>query len=62
MLRYRVQIKQFTGEIAFAEKHLGSGGTNTLIVIIAVVIFTGTLMYSLGTLQAIMDKLLGGFF
>ena len=62
MLRYRRWIKDFTGDIAFAEKYLGSGGTNTLIVIVALLVFVLSLMYSLGTLQVIMQKILGGFF
>jgi len=62
ILKYRSQIKGFTGDIAFAERFLGVGGTNTLLVIVAILVFVGSLMYSLGTLQAIMEAVLGGFF
>lgn len=62
MLRYRRHIKDFTGDIAFAERYLGSGGTNTLIVLIAILVFVLSTMYALGTLQAIIQSVLGGFF
>lgn len=62
MLKYRRQIKDFTGDIAFAERYLGSGGTNTLIVLIAILVFVLSTMYALGTLQAIIQGVLGGFF
>ena len=62
MLRYRRQIKDFTGDIGFAERYLGSGGTNTLIVLIAILVFVLSSMYALGTLQAILQSVLGGFF
>ena len=62
MLKYRGAIKNFTGDIAFAEKYLGSGGTNTLIVILAVFAFIGSLMYAFGTLQSLLQNTIGGFF
>lgn len=62
MLKYRRQIKDFTGDIGFAEHYLGSGGTNTLIVLIAILVFVLSTMYALGTLQAIIQGVLGGFF
>ena len=54
MLKYSGQVKQFTGNIDFAEQYLGSGGTNTLIVIVALLIFVSCLMYFTGTLESIM--------
>ncbi|MBD3360373.1 hypothetical protein GF366_01070 [Candidatus Peregrinibacteria bacterium] len=62
ILKYRAQIKGFTGDIAFAERIFGVGGTNSLIVVVAILVFILSLMYSLGTLQAIMQSVLGGFF
>lgn len=62
MLKYRRAIRDFTGEIGFAEKFLGSGGTNTLIVLLAIAVFIGSIMYALGTLQAILQAFLGPFF
>lgn len=62
ILYYRRSIKEFFGDVGFAEKYLGMGGTNTLIVIIGLLLFVGCLMYALGTLQALMNGLVGGFF
>lgn len=62
ILRYRRQIKEFMGNVGFAEKYLGSGGTNTLIVILGILVFAGSLMYALGTLQMMFSKFLGPFF
>ena len=36
ILYYRRPIKEFFGDIGFAEKYLGMGGTNTLIIIIGI--------------------------
>lgn len=62
ILKFRGQIQGFTGDIAFAERIFGSGGTHTLIAVIALAVFIGFLMYALGTLQAILDAVLGPFF
>lgn len=61
-LYYRRAIKEFIGDVGFAEKYLGVGGTNTLMIIIGVLIFVGSLMYALGTLQALIDGTVGTFF
>jgi len=62
ILKYRGPIKDFTGDIGFAEKYLGTGGTHTFIVVFAVLCFILPLMYALGTLQAIFQSTLGMFF
>jgi hypothetical protein len=59
---YRMQIKHFIGDVGFAEKIFGGGGTYTLILIIALLTFFGSLMYALGTLQTLLSKFLGPFF
>ena len=51
IFKYRWQIRQFTGDIDFAEKYLGAGGTNNLIIILGLLTFIGSLMYAAGTLQ-----------
>ena len=53
LLKYRGPIKQFTGDFDFAEKYLGTGGTNTFFVLLAILIFVITLMYFTGTLPTI---------
>jgi len=62
LLKYRVQIKHYVGDIAWAEKIFGSGGTYSLIAVLAFVSFFGSLMYFLGTFQAILHDYLGPFF
>lgn len=62
ILRYRRAIKEFIGEVGFAEKYLGMGGTNTLIVIIGILVFVGSLMWGLGTLQKLLQGTVGNFF
>ena len=62
MLKYRGQVKQFTGDIDFAEKYLGSGGTNTLIVIIALLFFIGGLMHFTGALDSLVQNTFGSLF
>ena len=62
ILLYRRPIKEFIGNVGFAEKFFGSGGTNTLVVLIAIVLFVGSLMYGLGTLQSVLVGVFGGIF
>ena len=59
---YRAKIKMFTGDIGFAEKYLGSGGTYSLFVLIGVATFLITLMYITGSLQSVLNSLLGPLF
>jgi hypothetical protein len=58
ILVFRPQIKDFTGDIGFAERYLGPGGTWTFFIILGVLIFIFSLMWALGTLQ---DFLMGTF-
>ena len=55
---YRYKIVQFTGKLDWAEEKLGAGGTYTLVIIISFVIWIGSLMYSLGTLDGIFLSLI----
>jgi len=57
LIIYRVPVKHFIGNINWAEKHLGSGGTYTLLALIGFFGFFLSLMIMTGTL----DLLLGGF-
>lgn len=60
ILKYRMQIRGVIGDVQFAENHLG--GTYNLILLIALAVFVGSLMYSLGTLQVLMQATVGRFF
>ena len=62
LLKYRVQIKHFMGDVPWAQKVFGSGGTYTLIMLLAFASFFGSLMYFLGTFQAILHDFIGPFF
>lgn len=62
ILYYRRAIKEFIGDVGFAEKIFGVGGTNVLIVVIGILVFIGSLMYSLGTLQSFLQGTVGMFF
>lgn len=59
---YRERVKRFTGDMAAAEKWFGVGGTYTAILIFGLVVSIGSLMYALGTLQALLGTILGPFF
>ena len=45
LIIYRVPIKGFFGQIRWAEEKLGSGGTYTLMVLVALLMFIFSLMY-----------------
>ena len=53
MIMYRKQIIDFTGKFGWAEEKIGPGGSYTLIIIIALVIWMGCLMYSLGSFDLV---------
>lgn len=59
---YRERIKQFTGDMGFAEKWFGAGGTYTAIMIIGILVSLGSLMYALGALQIMFMTVLGPIF
>lgn len=62
LLKYRVRIKSYMGDVGWAEKIFGQGGTYTMLVVLAFVSFFGSLMYFLGTLQTFFHDYLGPFF
>ena len=62
ILVFRPWVKNFTGNIGFAERYLGPGGTWTLLLIIGVGLFIIGLMWATGTLQGIFWGRFGGFF
>jgi len=62
IIRYRSRLKDLIGNVSFAEKYLGSGGTNTFIVLLGLLTLVLSLMYVLGTLQAIFGSFLGPLF
>jgi len=59
---YRYHLKQFTGNVGFAEQYLGAGGTYSLFVIVGLVVSILCMMYAFGTLQDFYTGYLGLFF
>jgi hypothetical protein len=53
ILKYRLFVKDVIGNVGFAEKYFGTGGTHTLVIIIALIVFLASLLYSTGTLTAL---------
>ncbi len=62
MLKFRRQVKDFIGNVDFAERFLGSGGTNTLVVLLALVLFFGSIAWATGALGSVLDSFLGPLF
>ena len=58
ILIFRPQLRDFIGDIGFAERYLGPGGTWTFLAILGIGTFILSLMWATGTLQAS----LGSFF
>ena len=59
---YRDQLKQLTGDIAWAEQYLGSGGTYNFFIIIGLVVTVLSIMYAFGSLQELTAGSIGVFF
>ena len=62
ILYFRRAIREFIGNVDLAEKYLGTGGTNTFVVLIGILTFILSLMYGFGALQAFMIGSFGRFF
>jgi hypothetical protein len=58
---YRQKIVAFTGKLEWAEDKLGAGGTYTLMVILGIVVWIGSMMYALGSFDMVFG-FLGRFF
>lgn len=59
---YRERLKRITGDMPFAERWFGPGGTYTAILILGILVSLGSIMYMFGTLGALSSKLFGPFF
>jgi hypothetical protein len=62
ILRFRIPIKHILGDIGWADKIFGGGGTYSLLVVVAFFSFFGSLMYFFGTFQTIVSDYLGPLF
>ena len=61
MIIYRYKIINFTGKFEWAESKLGSGGSYTLVVVMAMVIWIGCMMYALGSFDQVFGFLANFF-
>ncbi len=61
---YRVKVKHFTGDIGWAERYFGPGGTFTALLLIGIAGFFVSLMVMTGTLDLLFgsvgEKFFGG--
>ena len=62
ILRYRDKVKDFVGDIGWAERYLGSGGTWTALILIGVLRIVLSFMFMVGSFQGLFWKYFGGFF
>lgn len=62
LIVYRERVVRFTGFIGWAERHLGGGGTYTLMVLIGVFLFFLSLMYMTNSFDLIFGGIGVGFF
>lgn len=59
VLLYRDKAKDFVGNISWAEKYLGTGGTWTALILIGVLTIVLSFMFMIGSLQNMILKLFG---
>lgn len=59
---YRERVVRFMGHINWAEQHLGSGGTYTLMILIALFMFIFSLMYMTNSFDLIFGGIGVDFF
>ncbi len=62
LLVYREKVKEFTGNIDFAEEKLGVGGTWTFYALLGLGLFMFGLTWLTGTAQSFFESFFGKFF
>ena len=62
LIKYREKVVEMTGKFAWAEKHLGSGGTYNFMLILAVVFFFWGVASITGTTDVLLGPLRRVFF
>ena len=62
LVKYREQIQRFTGEMAFAEKWFGVGGTFTLILLVGVLFMIFSIFYLTGVYDDVINATVGRLF
>lgn len=59
---YREKVQRFTGNFAFAEKYLGSGGTYNFYLLLGVFLMITSIIYVTGGLDSLIQATLGRIF
>jgi hypothetical protein len=59
---YREKIQRFTGDMAFAEKYLGTGGTYRLYLLLGIFMMVFSILYLTGTADVLIDNTIGRIF
>lgn len=62
LIIYRERFKRVIGDLPFAEKWFGPGGTYTFLALAGIILGIGSIMFAFGTLQALIKALLGPLF
>ena len=62
LLKYREKVKDWTGNIGWAEQYLGTGGTWSVLILIGVLMIVLSFMFMVGSLQTMFFGSFGQFF
>ena len=62
LIIYRVPVKHFMGDISWAERYFGPGGTFTALLLAGLFGFIASLMIMTGTLDFILGSFVGTLF
>lgn len=62
IIKFREKLQTWTGNISFAEKYLGPGGTFTLLLLIGAVTVILSILYMTGILQDFVKSAAGPYF
>ena len=62
IIKYRLQIREFTGLIGFAERYLGNGGTYNFYLLLGMATSFFSVLFATGQLQQFLVNLLSPYF
>ncbi|MDP2736766.1 MAG: hypothetical protein Q8O59_03255 [bacterium] len=62
LLKYRERVKDWTGNIGWAEQYLGTGGTWSALILIGILTIVLSFMFMVGSLQTMFFGAFGRFF
>ncbi|MDP3975889.1 MAG: hypothetical protein Q8P95_03140 [bacterium] len=62
LIYYRERVQSFTGNVGWAEKYLGVGGTFNLYLLLGLLTIIFAFLYLTGTLDSVLQSTFGRFF